>query len=58
MSRDVYTQPFHIGISPPVLDDLRARLQRTRRPASFPARRLEGGSDPDYLDELISYLAR
>ena len=53
------TQPFHIGIAEPVLDDLRARLQRTRRARVLPRprgrRTWEGGSDPDYLDELIGY---
>ncbi len=53
------TQPFHIGIGEPALDDLRARLRRARHVRAL--RRLrgrrtwEGGSDPDYLDELIRY---
>jgi pimeloyl-ACP methyl ester carboxylesterase len=49
------TQPFHISISQPVLDDLRARLQRTRRARVLRKRGWEGGTDPDYLDELIRY---
>jgi pimeloyl-ACP methyl ester carboxylesterase len=53
------THPFRIGIAEPVLDDLRARLRRTRRlrVLSRPRgrRAWEGGSDPEYLDELIRY---
>jgi microsomal epoxide hydrolase len=49
------TQPFRIGISAQVLDDLRARLHRRRRARVFAAGGWKGGSDPDYLDALIAY---
>jgi microsomal epoxide hydrolase len=49
------TLPFRIGISDSVLDDLRARLQRARRARVLGKAGWEGGSDPDYLDELIRY---
>src|SRR5882672_1987305 len=49
------TQPFRIGIPKQVLDDLRSRLQRTRRTRAFEGAGWKGGSDPDYLDELIGY---
>lgn len=49
------TQPFHIGISQAVLDDLRARLTRTRRTRVLRKAGWEAGSDPDYLDELLRY---
>jgi len=49
------TQPFRIGISGHVLDDLRARLHRTRRTRVLPGAGWSGGSDPDYLDALLAY---
>ena len=49
------TQPFRIGVPEPVLDDLRIRLQRARRPRVLGRGGWGGGSDPDYLDELIRY---
>lgn len=55
MSATVSTQPFRIGISEPVLEDLRARLRRARRTRVFPRGGWDAGTDPDYLDELIRY---
>jgi pimeloyl-ACP methyl ester carboxylesterase len=49
------TQPIRIGIGEQVLDDLRARLQRVRRPRVLARAGWDGGTDPDYLDELIRY---
>jgi pimeloyl-ACP methyl ester carboxylesterase len=49
------TQPFRIGIPGPILDDLRLRLQRTRRTRVLEGAGWKGGSDPRYLDELIGY---
>ncbi len=49
------TQPFHIGISQAVLDDLRARLTRTRRARVLRKGGWEAGSDPGYFDELLRY---
>jgi pimeloyl-ACP methyl ester carboxylesterase len=48
-------QPFRIGIAEPVLEDLRARLRRSRRLRVFERGGWDGGTDPDYLDELIRY---
>jgi pimeloyl-ACP methyl ester carboxylesterase len=55
MSAVLSTQPFRIGITGQVLDDLRARLQRARRPRVLKRGSWEGGTDPDYLDELVNY---
>lgn len=55
MSTLASTEPFHIGIPEQVLDDLRGRLQRARRPRVLKSGGWDGGSDPDYLDELIRY---
>ena len=53
------TQPFHIGISQVMLDDLRMRLERTRYARVLPAQHRKagwnGGSDPDYVQELMRY---
>jgi microsomal epoxide hydrolase len=49
------TQAFRIGIPQQILDDLRARLHRTRRSRVLKSAGWEGGSDPDYLDALIAY---
>lgn len=49
------TQPFRIGIAQPVLDDLLARLQRTRRSRVLRNGGWDAGSDPEYLDELLRY---
>jgi pimeloyl-ACP methyl ester carboxylesterase len=55
MSALVSPQPFRIGIPEQVLDDLHARLQRARRPRVLKRGSWDGGTDPDYLDELIRY---
>lgn len=49
------TQPFRIGIGGEILDDLRVRLRRTRRSRVLRNGGWNGGSSPDYLDELIAY---
>jgi pimeloyl-ACP methyl ester carboxylesterase len=49
------TKPFRIGIAGSVLDDLRARLHRTRRMHVLEGAGWQGGSDPDYLDQLLAY---
>jgi pimeloyl-ACP methyl ester carboxylesterase len=53
------TQPFHIGIPQAMLDDLRMRLERTRYARVLPPQVRKpgwnGGSDPEYLQELIRY---
>jgi pimeloyl-ACP methyl ester carboxylesterase len=49
--------PFTIHVSDSVLDDLRARLARTRLPPRTPGARWAAGTDPDYLRELLAYWA-
>ena len=49
------SEPFRIDVPEQVLDDLRARLLRARRPRVLKSGSWDGGSDPDYLDELIRY---
>jgi pimeloyl-ACP methyl ester carboxylesterase len=55
MSTSASTQSFRIGIAEEVLADLRARLKRTRRVRVLGRAGWDGGTDPDYLDELIRY---
>jgi pimeloyl-ACP methyl ester carboxylesterase len=49
------TKTFRIGIAQTVLDDLRARLLRTRHSRVLANGGWDGGSDPGYLSELIRY---
>jgi hypothetical protein len=49
--------PFTIQVSDSLLDDLRARLARTRLPPRTPGARWAAGTDPDYLRELLAYWA-
>ncbi|MET8550157.1 epoxide hydrolase family protein [Micromonospora zamorensis] len=46
---------FRIDVSDAVLDDLRARLARTRFTDRSGTRPWQGGVDPDYLRDLVSY---
>lgn len=47
-------EPFEIDIAESVLDDLRERIRRTRWPDPAPGRPWEQGTDPDYLQGLLS----
>ncbi|MCO1598050.1 epoxide hydrolase [Micromonospora sp. RHAY321] len=47
--------PFRIDVSDAVLDDLRARLARTRFTDRSGNEPWQGGVDPDYLRDLVSY---
>ncbi|WP_446217991.1 epoxide hydrolase family protein [Micromonospora sp. IBHARD004] len=47
--------PFSIDVSDEVLDDLRARVARTRFTDRSGDRPWQGGADPDYLRDLVSY---
>ena len=47
--------PFKIDIPDSVLDDLRARLERTRWPDELPGVGWEYGSNMDYIKELVEY---
>jgi len=55
MSASVSTQAFRIGLADAVLEDLRARLRRTRRVRVLDRTGWDAGTDPDYLDALIRY---
>ncbi|SCE78515.1 epoxide hydrolase [Micromonospora coriariae] len=46
---------FRIDVSDAVLDDLRARLARTRFTDRSGDQPWQGGADPDYLRDLVSY---
>lgn len=49
--------PFRIDVSDEVLDDLRARLARTRFTNRSGDQPWQAGADPDYLRHLVSYWA-
>ena len=51
-------RPFTIAVSDVVLDDLRARLVRTRLPDQLDGVGWEYGTELDYLTDLITLLAR
>jgi pimeloyl-ACP methyl ester carboxylesterase len=55
MSGAISTLPFKIGIADHVLDDLRSRLRRVRRPRVLRKADWSAGTNPEYLDELIRY---
>ncbi|MGE0158997.1 MAG: epoxide hydrolase family protein [Gemmatimonadales bacterium] len=48
-------RPFTIAVPDSVLDDLNARLARTRLPDEGPGEPWEYGTDRAYLEELIAY---
>jgi len=50
-------EPFRIRVADGVLDDLRARLRRTRWPDQLPGIGWEQGTDLHWLQRLVSYWA-
>ena len=50
--------PFRIFVADDVLDDLRARLARTRFTAASDSTYWAAGTDPGYLRELVAYWVR
>ena len=48
-------RPFTIDVPDAVLDDLRARLRRTRLPDQLPGTEWDYGTNRDYLGELLAY---
>src|SRR5437016_4093349 len=48
-------EPFTIAIPDADLDDLRARLARTRFPEQIPGAGWDYGTERDYLAELVAY---
>jgi pimeloyl-ACP methyl ester carboxylesterase len=53
----VKVEPFTIDVGQEVLDDLRARLERTRWPDAAPGEPWAQGTDLDYLRDLLAYWA-
>ncbi|MBO19599.1 MAG: multidrug MFS transporter [Chloroflexi bacterium] len=48
-------QPFKVEVPDSVLDDLQARLERTRWPDELPGTGWDYGSNMDYIKELVEY---
>ena len=48
-------EPFTINIPDSVLDDLKARLERTRWPDELPGTEWDYGTNMTYLKELVEY---
>ncbi|MGH7821588.1 MAG: epoxide hydrolase N-terminal domain-containing protein, partial [Candidatus Binatia bacterium] len=48
-------EPFRIQVSDAVLEDLRARLARTRFPDEIPGSGWRYGTNLDYMRELVAY---
>jgi Epoxide hydrolase N terminus len=51
------SEPFTIEVPAEALDDLRARLARTRWPKPLPYPGWAAGADVGYLKELVAYWA-
>jgi hypothetical protein len=51
-------EPFRIHVADEVLDDLRARLRRTRWPDQVPGIGWKQGTELDWLRHLVSYWTR
>ena len=50
-------QPFSVAVDTAVLDDLRARIRRTRLPEAAPGEPWAQGTDRDWLERLLGYWA-
>jgi pimeloyl-ACP methyl ester carboxylesterase len=50
-------EPFSVAVDAAVLDDLRARIRRTRLPGAAPGEPWAQGTDRDWLDGLLRYWA-
>ena len=50
-------RPFVVDVPEPVLEDLRARLRRTRYPDEIPGSDWDYGTNSAYLKELVTYWA-
>jgi pimeloyl-ACP methyl ester carboxylesterase len=54
---DFHIEPFSVRVDAAVLDDLRARIRRTRLPGAAPGRPWAQGTDRDWLEGLLGYWA-
>ncbi len=50
-------QPFSVAVDAAVIDDLRARIRRTRLPEAAPGEPWAQGTDRDWLEGLLGYWA-
>src|SRR5262249_55860106 len=50
-------EPFSVAVDEGALDDLRARIRRTRLPETAPGEPWSQGTDRDWLDGLLGYWA-
>ena len=50
-------QPFSVAVDATVIDDLRARIRRTRLPEAAPGEPWAQGADRDWLEGLLGYWA-
>ncbi len=48
-------EPFSIAVDPAALEDLLARIRRTRLPEPAPGEPWEQGTDREYLSDLLAY---
>ena len=48
-------EPYQLNVPQDVLDDLQARLRRTRWPQSFPEQGWDYGTNTEYMRELVDY---
>jgi len=48
-------EPFSVKVDPAVIDDLRARLRKTRLPEAAPGWHWAQGTDRDWLERLLGY---
>lgn len=53
----MHPESFSVRVPDEVLDELRARLRRTRWPEALPYAVWTTGVDLDYMHELVSYWA-
>jgi pimeloyl-ACP methyl ester carboxylesterase len=53
----VHAEPFSVAVDAAMIDDLRARIRRTRLPEAAPGEPWAPGTDRDWLEELLGYWA-
>jgi pimeloyl-ACP methyl ester carboxylesterase len=53
----VHAEPFSVAVDAAMIDDLRARIRRTRLPEAAPGEPWAPGTDRAWLEELLGYWA-